>query len=64
MMKEKYYEAGEILTGLIHPKGEVTNDKLTGAAEERTEWSGEGRVVTQIARITQKYLVSSFKIQV
>ena len=34
MMKEKYYEAGEILTGLIHPKGEVTNDKLTGAAEE------------------------------
>ena len=34
MMKEKYYEAGEILAGLIHPKGEVTNDKLTGAAEE------------------------------
>ena len=33
-MKEKYYEAGEILTGLIHPKGEVTNDKLTGAEEE------------------------------
>ena len=31
MMKEKYYEAGEILTGLIHPKGKVTNDKLTGA---------------------------------
>ncbi len=34
MVKEKYYEAGEILTGLIHPKGKVTNDKLTGAAEE------------------------------
>lgn len=34
MVKEKYYEASEILAGLVHPQGEVTNDKLTGPAEE------------------------------
>ena len=34
MVKEKYYEAGEILAGLVHPQREVTNDKLTGPAEE------------------------------
>ena len=40
MVKEKYYEADEILAGLIHPQGEVTNDKLTGPAEElqRESW--------------------------
>ena len=29
------------------------NSYLSGSAEERTEWSGEGRVVTQIAQMTQ-----------